>query len=79
MSGARTVAKRLTIVYFGVAISISLVLAAMAVPLQTIFGESYAGLAEVIWLLTPLPVLRAANNLLSEPLTVAASTASEWR
>ena len=43
----------------------------MAAPAKAIFGESYDGLAQVIWWLSPLPILRAANNLLSEPLTGA--------
>jgi O-antigen/teichoic acid export membrane protein len=69
VSDARALARRLTIAYFGTAVSISLLLAAMAAPAEAVFGESYAGLAEVIWWLSPLPILRAANNLLSEPLT----------
>ena len=68
-ASARGLARRLTAVYLGTALILTAVLFAGRHLAEWVFGSSYGDLSVVITMLLGIPVLRAAVNLLGEPLT----------
>lgn len=66
---ARGLARRLATVYLGTGVMLTLALFVARGLAEWVFGSTYGDLSAVITMLLGLPVIRAAINLLGEPLT----------